>query len=98
MKQVKKRPWALRVLAAAVGGLLCGTLVAAPAQAVEQPQAGIALSALTVEQDSVDATSGSGTVTIDWTLTDGNDAATDMFGAISVQQIDDDGRPDRGTA
>jgi hypothetical protein len=91
MKQVKRRPWALRVLAAAVGGLLFSALVGAPAQAEEQRQAGIALTALSVEQDTVDATSGSGTVTFDWTVTDGNDAAADMLGAITIQQVDDDG-------
>ncbi|MEU0696680.1 hypothetical protein ABZ349_22255 [Streptomyces niveus] len=91
MKLVKKRPWALKVLAAAVGGLLVGTLVGAPAQAEERRQAGIALTALAVEQDTVDATSGSATVTVDWTMTDGNAAATDMFGAITVQQVGDDG-------
>lgn len=91
MKLVKKRPWALRVLAVAVGGLLVGALVGAPAQAEEKRQGGIALTALGVGQDTVDATSGSATVTVDWTVADGNAAATDMFGAITFQQVGDDG-------
>lgn len=91
MKLVKKRPWVLKVLAAAVGGLLVGTLVGAPAQAGEKRRGGIALTALSVGQDTVDATSGSATVTVDWTVADGNAAATDMLGAITFQQVGADG-------
>lgn len=91
MELVKKRPWALKVLAAAVGGLLVGALVGVPAQAGERRGDGIAVTALAVGQDTVDATSGSATVTVDWTVTDGNAAANDMFGAITVQQVGDDG-------
>jgi hypothetical protein len=92
MEQIrKKRRWVLRFLAAAVGGLLLGALVGAPAQAAEQRGAGIALTALSVEQKTVDATSGSDTVTLDWTVTDGNEAATDMFGALTIQQVGDGG-------
>lgn len=64
MELVKKRPWALKVLAAAVGGLLVGALVGVPAQAGERRGDGIAVTALAVGQDTVDATSGSATVTV----------------------------------
>lgn len=93
MLQVKKRPWGFRLFAAAVGGLLIGTLAAGPARAEGQAgQAGPELTALAVEQSTVDATSGDATVTVDWHVTDGNPAATEMFGDIAFQQVDTDGR------
>lgn len=93
MLQVRRRPWGFRLFAAAVGGLLIGALAAGPAQAEgNEQQAGLKLKALAVEQSAVDATSGNATVTIDWTVTDGNTAATNMFGAITVQQVGTDGR------
>ncbi|MET8965201.1 hypothetical protein ABZX69_38005 [Streptomyces sp. NPDC004074] len=93
MLQVRKRPWGFRLFAATLGGLLIGALAAGPAQAEGRPQqAGPKLTALAVEQSAVDATSGDATVTIDWTVKDGNPAATDMFGAITVQQVGTDGR------
>ncbi|MFE2067375.1 hypothetical protein ACFXDH_34200 [Streptomyces sp. NPDC059467] len=89
-----KRPWGVRLFAAAVGGVLLGALAAGPAQADsgQRQQGGLGLTALSVESSTVDATSGNGTVTVDWTVTDGNTAATDMLGALTLQQVGTDGR------
>ncbi|MEU1181244.1 hypothetical protein ABZ464_27085 [Streptomyces sp. NPDC005820] len=93
MVQVGKRPWGFGLLAAAVGGLLIGALAAGPAQAGEAArEAGPGVTALAVEQSAVDATSGDATVTIDWTVTDPDPAATDLFGALTVQQVGAGGR------
>ncbi|MFJ9350982.1 hypothetical protein [Streptomyces sp. NPDC101237] len=91
--KVRKRPWRSGLLAAAVGGMLLGTLVAGPAQAEDGQQAvGLKLTALSVESSTVDASSGDGTVTIDWTVQDGDTAATDVLGSLTVQQVGTDGR------
>jgi hypothetical protein len=92
MWQARNRRWASKALAAAAGGLLLGALTAGPAQAAGQGQhMALGLKALAVGQKSVDATSGSATVTIDWTVTDGSTAATDMTGDITVQEVAADG-------
>ncbi|MFI9103820.1 hypothetical protein ACIGXA_25185 [Streptomyces fildesensis] len=89
---MKKKPWVLRAFVAAVGGLLVGALAVVPAEAAGQRhQAGLGLKAFAVGKDTVDAASGSGTVSIDWTVTDGNPEATDMLGAITIQQVAADG-------
>ncbi|MFD0529962.1 hypothetical protein ACFQ1I_29390 [Kitasatospora arboriphila] len=43
-------------------------------------------------QSTVDATSGEATAMLEWTLTDGNVAATDVTGDVVVQQVGADGR------
>lgn len=91
--KVRKRPWRFGLLTATVGGMLLGTLAAGPAQAENgQQRTGIQLTALSVESSTVDASSGDGTVTIDWTVQDGDTAATDMLGSLTVQQVGTDGR------
>ncbi|MEW1773529.1 hypothetical protein [Streptomyces sp. NPDC086777] len=73
--------------------MLLATLAAGPAQADNgQQRTGIQLTALSVESSTVDASSGDGTVTIDWTVQDGDTAATDMLGSLTVQQVGTDGR------
>lgn len=91
--KVRKRPWRFGLLAATVGGMLLGALAAGPAQAESgQQRTGIQLTALSVESSTVDASSGDGTVTLDWTVQDGDTAATDMLGSLTVQQVGTDGR------
>lgn len=95
MVRVRKRRRGLRLFAVAVSGVVAGVLAAGPAQAARPVQKAVSapkVTALAVEQSTVDATSGDATVTIDWTVTDGNAAATDMSGALTVQQVGTDGR------
>jgi hypothetical protein len=45
----------------------------------------LALTALSFSQSSVDATSGNATVTLNWTVTDSNPAATDVAGEVDIR-------------
>ncbi|WP_157531681.1 MULTISPECIES: hypothetical protein [unclassified Kitasatospora] len=78
-----------------VTGLLAGALLvggtATGAEATPKPR--LALTALAFAQPSVDATSGSARATVEWTVTDTEQAATNVLGNVVIQQVDPDGRP-----
>ncbi|WP_157435757.1 hypothetical protein [Actinospica robiniae] len=47
----------------------------------------IALTSISFEQSAVDESSGGATVTLDWSVADANAAATDVTGALAIQQV-----------
>ncbi|WP_441245154.1 hypothetical protein [Kitasatospora sp. McL0602] len=89
-----------RVLAGLAGLMLTGAVAVGPAQAATgtvQATAGagagqLGVSALAFAQPTVDATSGTATATLNWTVTDSNTQAANVTGDVYVQQIGSDGR------
>ncbi|GAA1076318.1 hypothetical protein GCM10009663_17290 [Kitasatospora arboriphila] len=71
-------------------GVLAAATVAGQAHAAPAPR--LALTSVAFAQSTVDATSGEATAMLEWTLTDGNVAATDVTGDVVVQQVGADGR------
>lgn len=84
----------LRIAAAAVAGaLVASTMGAAAASAsaatgaAAKPaaQGKLAVTALSFSQSSVDASTGTATVTLNWTVTDSNPSATDVAGLVDIR-------------
>ncbi|MER5862978.1 hypothetical protein [Kitasatospora sp. NPDC002040] len=72
------------------GALLVGG-TATGAGATPKPR--LALTALAFAEASVDATGGRARATVEWTVTDTQQAATNVSGTVVVQQVDPAGRP-----
>ncbi|MFJ9516650.1 hypothetical protein ACIRPK_00025 [Kitasatospora sp. NPDC101801] len=76
-------------------GLLAGALlvggVATGAEAAPKPR--LALTALAFAEASVDATTGNARATVEWTVADNQQTATNVAGNVVIQQLGRDGRP-----
>ncbi len=59
----------------------------AAGSATAAASAGINLTSISFEQSSVDASSGGATITLDWSVADGNAAATNITGEVEIQQV-----------
>jgi hypothetical protein len=80
---------ALRFVAIAGSAALIAMGIAAPASAAAGAPAAakgkLAVTALSFAQSTVDATSGTATVNLNWTVTDSDTAATDVAGQVTIR-------------